>query len=74
MKDDEYTCASCKETFSMGWSNEAAQAEYEHKFPVQAKHNVPVDIVCDDCYKKMMKWKTPEQSDKEFVLGEDSEE
>lgn len=49
-----YTCANCGEEFESGWSNEEAMEEYKKNFPWSAELRVETDLVCDDCYKKMM--------------------
>lgn len=47
----EYTCAACRETYRMGWSAEDALNEYkENGFEEDSKV-----VVCDDCYKKIMR-------------------
>ena len=48
-----YICASCKETFKKGWSDEEAKAEAEEAFggPMPPGEG---EIVCDTCYRLIM--------------------
>lgn len=57
MKEEQktYICAHCGEEFGYGQSEEEANAEYEKNFPMSHKLGVETDLVCDDCYKAMMK-------------------
>ncbi len=57
IKQEQYQCAVCKEVFDLQddeeWSDEKAKAELKQTFG-----DVPIescDIVCDDCYRKMVK-------------------
>ena len=46
-----YKCANCGETFEEAWSDEEAKKEAADLFP-----GVPqacMEVVCDDCWKKM---------------------
>ena len=48
----KYTCAMCKKSFESDWTDEEARNELNDKF-----ENVQVsdcEIVCDDCYNKVM--------------------
>lgn len=47
-----YTCAECGQTYESGWDEEDATAELAATFPLQDK--TACDVVCDDCYKKIM--------------------
>jgi len=52
IKENEYKCASCGEIFEKDWSDEEALEERNEVFG-----NVPdseCDLVCDDCYRKIM--------------------
>lgn len=49
---DEYQCSVCKGIFTAAWSDEEATAELERTFPGYAKH--VSDLVCDDCYNKLL--------------------
>jgi DNA-directed RNA polymerase subunit RPC12/RpoP len=52
-----YTCANCKETFHTGWSDAKAEKEYAEHFgylPKAIRENR--ETLCDDCYRKFMKW------------------
>ena len=66
MSNDTYDCAACGETYECGWSDDAAQIEYEHKFPKHAHAQAPVDVVCDDCYLQLTAWKSPEEAEAEL--------
>lgn len=51
-KGHRYKCAECGGVFEAEWSDEEAQAELKETFG-----DVPLsacDVVCDDCYKKIM--------------------
>lgn len=54
-----YTCDNCLKTFDEAWSDEEASAEFNKDFPTSEIRDAA--IVCDDCYKEMVAWKTPEQ-------------
>jgi uncharacterized protein with PIN domain len=58
LKPNEYRCENCLEIYEKDWSDEEAQAEYEQNFPNSGEEQA---IVCDDCYKKMIAWKSPKQ-------------
>lgn len=53
LKPHEYRCAACKGVFVKGWSDEAAEAEWDEHFP-----DLPMDdevsVVCDNCYEAML--------------------
>ena len=49
----EYLCSLCKETFEKGWTDAEAEAEYLATFTEQERQDVR-EVVCDDCYKKIM--------------------
>lgn len=66
LKDNEYQCAACGEIYEYAWSDEEAQTEYETKFPKHAEAGEAVDTVCDDCYKQMTAWKSPEEAEAEL--------
>ena len=51
----DFTCALCHGTFEEGWTDEEALAEYNAAFTEEERAE-PREIVCDDCYKKIMKW------------------
>lgn len=52
MKDKEYTCAVCGETFVGTQSEEDAEAEMKGIFGNNFKKE-DCGVVCDDCWKKM---------------------
>lgn len=47
---NEYTCAMCGETLTKGWTDEEALAEKE----ANGFQEMECDLVCDDCYHKVM--------------------
>lgn len=52
MEPNEYMCAHCKKIFTKGWSDEEAEQEkIDNGFD-----NTECDIVCDDCYNKIIAW------------------
>jgi hypothetical protein len=54
MKKNEYQCATCKGIFKKGRPDEVAIKEFRLRHPV-----LPIEetaVVCDSCYKKMMRW------------------
>jgi len=53
MKDNEYTCSMCGGTFEKAWSDEEAWEEHDRNFPGSPRDDAC--IVCDDCYKKMIR-------------------
>ncbi len=55
MTAEEYECALCHGTFEKDWTDEEALAEYEATFTEEERQDVR-EVVCDDCYKKIMKW------------------
>jgi hypothetical protein len=50
----EYTCAACHGVFEPEWSEPEAEAEYQRTFPAEATAREPREVVCDDCYRKML--------------------
>jgi len=56
MKDKTYECKNCGKDFESDWSDEEAIKESEDLFGVKnANENHDIVIVCDDCFKKLMK-------------------
>ncbi len=55
MKENEYQCAVCKNIYekenSDEWNDEIAMKELDNTFK---GFEGQLDIVCDDCYKKIM--------------------
>jgi len=49
---DQFQCAACDGMFEKGWSDEEAAAERDENFPDLEPEDS--QIVCDDCYRKMM--------------------
>ena len=52
MKPNEYQCAVCNGVFEKGWSDEEAREELGENFPWCSVNDC--ELVCDDCYSKMM--------------------
>lgn len=50
-----YTCAQCGGTFSTDWSEEEVAAEAAEVFPDQIEAGQDFAVVCDVCYRVMMK-------------------
>jgi DNA-directed RNA polymerase subunit RPC12/RpoP len=50
----EYTCAACGGVFEPAWSESEAEAEYQSAFPTEAEVREPREVVCADCYRKMV--------------------
>jgi hypothetical protein len=56
--NNEFTCTVCHETFEKGLSDSEAVEQYAEEFP-ECQGVVPLsetDLVCDDCYKKILPW------------------
>ena len=49
---ETYTCALCKGVFEFEWTDKEATQEMEENFPGIPKEEC--DIICDDCFKKVM--------------------
>lgn len=56
MSEETYTCAVCHQEFPKGWSDEEARQEYGQAFPRQEASGEAVEMVCDDCYHRVMEW------------------
>lgn len=54
MREKEYVCACCGETFEHedDWTEEDVNKEFEEKFGRAVTENDAV--VCDDCYQQIM--------------------
>lgn len=53
MKNGEFKCACCGGEFEKGWSDEEALAEAKTQFTqVELSDKA---VVCDDCYKNLMR-------------------
>ena len=50
-----YKCTKCNGIWIKGWSDEECAKEYKENFPNDPDMKYPVDIICDDCYKKEFK-------------------
>ena len=48
MKDEEYTCAICKNTYKKGWPDEETWAETKEYWPSATKEKC--GVVCDGCW------------------------
>lgn len=55
---DTYICAMCGGIFEKGWSDEEAWAEHDANF-LGMSHDES-EIVCDDCYQKMIAINPPQ--------------
>lgn len=44
----------CRGEFEKGWSDNEAGAEYAERFTDEAERNEERDLVCEDCYQKIM--------------------
>jgi hypothetical protein len=54
METKYFKCENCNNTFEKGWSDKEAKAEMKkNKFDKYPEDEMA--IVCDDCYKKLMK-------------------
>ncbi len=51
--NETFTCAECGQTFPTAWSDEEATREMNATFPGLQKEEA--DVVCDECYQKIMK-------------------
>ena len=49
---DTYTCSLCGEVFEKGWTDEEAMEESSKQWGDQPPEEL--EVVCDDCYRKMM--------------------
>ena len=49
---ETYTCAACRETFDKDWTDEEAEAEFKRDFP--GIKDTERDLVCDECYNRIM--------------------
>ena len=49
----KYKCEECGKTFKQGWSDEEAKQEAKDTFGIKDCYDMAV--VCDDCYKQIMK-------------------
>jgi len=69
MKDNKFKCAACGQVFEREWSDEEAQKEYKENFG-DFNDGLGTEIVCDDCYKKMMAEYPPSDflKDEEFKI------
>lgn len=55
IKDNEYKCENCHQTFKKGWSDEEALQEFENEYTVKPdKITGGSVVVCDDCYHEIM--------------------
>lgn len=57
LKPNEYRCASCVGVFEKAWSDEEAKTELATNFPGFEPDDC--DLVCDDCYQKLMNGSQP---------------
>ena len=52
MNENEYQCAMCDGIFEKGRPDEEAWAEHDSNFP--GEPHAAAEIVCEDCYEKMI--------------------
>ena len=52
MKDNEYQCCVCDGVFEKGWTDDEAMEESEEVWGAMPPDEL--EVVCDDCYNKMM--------------------
>jgi len=52
---NHFICAHCKKEFGKAIESEVAWKETEEMFPDEVDDDEPMEIVCDDCWKKMEK-------------------
>jgi len=53
-QSNTFTCINCRGTFPKGWSDSAAKAEFQKKFP---RHDISqAERLCDDCQKLFNDW------------------
>lgn len=55
----DYICALCELPFTTTWSDDEAQKEFAQNFPEQAADDQ--EIVCEDCYKLILRLRTQGQ-------------
>lgn len=71
---NEYRCDSCGNVYEKAWTDEEAQAEYEADFPTSSKIDTSPAVVCDDCYKLMIAWKSPARHEAEVTATESTDD
>ena len=52
MEANEFRCSYCGGIFEKGWSDEDAMDECKETFGELAE--MPLAVICDDCYKKLI--------------------
>lgn len=51
-----YICAHCNIKYNRTSSDKECHEEYKKNFPELKGIPEKIDIICDDCYKKIMPW------------------
>lgn len=64
MNANEYQCSVCKGIFEKGWTDEEAKSEYSENFPKSEEAGDEMDVVCDDCYNRMIDIFPPSEYEK----------
>ncbi len=52
LKTNEFKCASCNKIYEKGWTDEENKKEFREHFCREVDETD--ELVCDDCYKKIM--------------------
>ncbi|KKN34304.1 hypothetical protein LCGC14_0795010 [marine sediment metagenome] len=47
-----FLCVECGGIWMKKWSDEERDKEYKENFPNDPNREFPIDIICEDCYKK----------------------
>lgn len=55
MAERKFTCAHCGGVFTIGWSEEEAEAEAREFFGYEVPEEQREEL-CDDCYGEFRKW------------------
>ncbi len=53
MKNNEFKCGICGETYEKGWSDEEAEKECVENFGEEMAHGDDRVIICDACYRSL---------------------
>lgn len=55
-KTNTFTCDECGGAFEVAWTDKQAEEEYLENFPQFAEEKAPRGVVCDVCYRKIMRY------------------
>jgi len=69
MKPNEYQCAMCGNIYEKEMTEEEAYNECVDNFGKEMADHAEMDVICDDCYKKIMPSEHPDKvaaAQKEF--------